>query len=154
MTLEDKIINFGKKQNAEKLRKEKEHKKKVNSLIQKIESYQDRVDYLLKLAKLCKENGITFISRSDKVRIKLKDSSPTFKSDSIYHNLGFNRNLTAIGFYNGGWEGTINTFVYETSENHPIEYNHDITYDIKHLEKWISQFEVFEKQFIEYIETL
>lgn len=139
MTLEEKIMAFGAAQRNEKKVAENNRQAKLNCLLEKISTYQDRVDYLINLSKMCIENGV-------KIGV--------FFSDGIHHYLGFNRELTAIGFYNGGWCGTVDTFVYASTENRPVEYNHKHEFDIEHLEKWINGFDKFEERFKNYIESL
>lgn len=152
MTLEEKIMAFGAAQRNEKKMAENNRQAKLNCLLEKIGTYQDRIDYLINLGKMCKANGVK-INEYD-WRDKSKNKESVFISDAIYHCLGFNREFTAIGFYNGGWCGTVDTFVYASTENRPIKYNHNHEFDIKHLEKWINSFDEFEERFKNYIESL
>lgn len=130
---EKNIIEFAKRRDdlASKKAREKEEHDEILKLT--IKDWGTDIERFLKYANLCRNNNIDVSS---------------FMSSGIKHNIGFNRELEFMGFYNGGACGDIDFWV--NPDGNIMEWNGK-SYD---LEKFVKNFEEFYYRFEQFLSDL
>ena len=150
MTAEEKIAEIGTRQKERELSEENEKEKEMRDLLNRVLSFHSRAKVLIDLARKCKANDINLKGKIDEMYSEGIESK-NFMSDGWSHYLGFNNELNAIGFYNGGAFGPDDTFLtYGGELKFPIRRENAV----RDFKKFIRDFDKFEKAFYEYIDEL
>lgn len=151
MTREERIEAFGAAQKAAKLAEVERKENMVSDAKFQMFACQNRVNNLLRLAKLCKENGVPLGEEQSNLCSKGIETN-CFISNGWSHRLGFNNELNAIGFYNGGANGEVDMWLYWNGEHIcPTERYHKM---VDGVIKWVKEFPAFEEAFLKYIDEL
>ena len=146
----EKIKKFAEKRDTEIERKKTQYAEEVDNYVKRIMEKIDRVIYFCDLASECRKNNITLGEKQDSLHSEGLKSN-CFISNGWSHYFGFNRELTALGFYNGGACGETNMFLFKDGNLlRPINNEHEI----RCLKLWNDRFEEFEKAFLDYIDNL
>lgn len=158
MTREEKIMEFAKRRD-EAIAKEKVDKEyRLSALKIEIRTYMEKVKELCEYARLCKEAGID-IGAKGYYRDHDRYSDNCFISNGISHRMGFNRELSAVGFYNGGANGdydmwlTIGGVIWCPCNR---DYSRGEIAEPTEIDmlKWLKNINEFETAFLRFIDSL
>lgn len=164
----EKIRNYKAKLNRENLDKETLLKQKYEDCLTKIRLLKPRIDYLLKLANCCRENGIPIGTLdSDRREFKWQKGFITkIKTDGFEARCGIGflyKNCTyastaiteigtrddSIGDFHTNGEDTYFTSWYGEDRSNP-----HIVDMIEEAERFINKFVEFEENFLEFVDDI
>ena len=168
-TAKEKIISHKIKKEEEKLQKEIAYQNRLEECISEIKDLKPRIQNIIDIGNYCIENGISLNKIGTYNKCKYEEDA--FETDGIYHQLGFYRNhyqghpfyqcshYDYIGYDMGGACGTVNfitngDIVAGTPDHDGFEIKGINPPLLKHCEKFLKEFPVFEKVFFEFIENL
>lgn len=163
MELKDRmaIINDkAKRINDEKRIKEEKIDMERKELLNKISSLEERIHDLITLVNECVKNGINLPANTEKYGYGTGYRSHNFYADGIYHHVGFmgrkKEMCNYIGIYNGGFCGAWDFYTNGKEIFLKHEKDKSIRYDVEnyHLEKFLSEFDIFESAFYKWINSL
>ena len=163
MELKDRIAiikNRAEQDNTAKIEKEKRINLRREELLNKIFSLEERIHDLITLANECAKNGIKLPINTGKYGYGTGYRDHNFYADGINHHVGFMGHgkglCDYIGIYNGGFCGVWDFYTNGEEVFLKHETNGVIRYDVEinHLEKFLSDFDIFESAFYKWIDSL
>jgi hypothetical protein len=163
MELKDRmaIINDkAKRINDEKRIKEEKIDMERKELLNKISSLEERIRDLITLVNECVKNGINLPANTGKYGYGTGYRDHNFYADGINHHVGFMGHgkglCDYIGIYNGGFCGVWDFYTNGEEVFLKHETNGFIRYDVEinHLQKFLSDFDIFESAFYKWIDSL
>ena len=163
MELKDRmaIINDkAKRINDEKRIKEEKIDMERKELLNKISSLEERIHDLITLVNECAKIGIKLPANTEKYGYGTGYRSHNFYADGIYHHVGFmgrkKEMCNYIGIYNGGFCGVWDFYTNGKEIFLKHEKDKSIRYDVEiyHLEKFLSEFDIFESAFYKWNDSL
>lgn len=149
----------------EKKRKEEEEKqKRFECAKESIQKLAPRIANLIDLVNACIKNKVVPYKPTKGVTVG--SSRNFFEAEGFFHQLGFDRNLDSmreveeLAIINGGACGDIDLYV--GRDGVPYGYRaksfyHNATYTeprTQDMEKFLRQFDNFEKEFLDFIDNL
>ena len=163
---ENLIKNHNEKLENERLRIEREHQETKDKLVNEIKNLQPRIQQIIKIGNLCLKNDIEIGQTPSSKRCSYENNM--FETDGIHHQLGFYRKrypvwrfpndlYDCIGYKMGGVCGnkdfiTDGNFIFNVEHDNPTKIKNDLS--IRHMKKFLNEFETFETKFYEFIENL
>jgi len=151
--------------NEDKKRNEEEEKQRQYIVAREsIIELSPRICNLLDLANACLENKIVPYKRAGSNIVG--GSRNFFEADGIFHHLGFDRGIATMGkvrqlmIINGGWNGNIDLRVggdgvaqgYLNSDN--VSGSRYVRPRTEDMQKFLKEFDNFEKEFLSFIDSL
>lgn len=160
------ILNHNQKIEDERLKMENEKRETEKKLKKEIRNLLPRITQIIEIGNLCLKNNIEIGQTPSQKRYSYENN--IFETDGIHHQLGFyrrrypswkypNDSYDCIGYMMGGACGdkdfiTNGDFIFNIEHKKPSIIKNDLS--IRHMKKFLNEFETFESEFYKFIENL